>query len=115
MKSGFLNKLLLFTFLSLLLFALLAGIMFSYTSQNVFMGIKARDLIPRAVFISAIVSQYQRGEISALMLENILNSDMMLWDATVHIVASDGTLIANTGGAAGAEALNFLVPYLPQV
>lgn len=115
MKSGFLNKLLLFTFLSLLLFALLAGIMFSYTSQNVFMGIKARDLIPRAVFISAIVSQYQRGEISALTLESILNSDMMLWDATVHIIASNGMLIANTGGEAGAEALNLLVPYLPQV
>ncbi len=115
MKSGFLKKLLLFTFFSLLLFALLAGIVFSYTSQNVFTGMKARDLIPRAVFISTMVSQYQRGEISTLMLEQILNSDSMLWDATVHVVSPNGMLIANTGGEEEAKVLSYLAPYLPQV
>ncbi len=113
MKSGFLKSLLWFMLLTLLLSALLTGVVFTYTSRNVFANMKANDMVPRAAFISSIVAQLQRGEITPLAFERILNTDKSLWDATVHIFDAQGELIARTSGRDSDRIAGYLLDYLP--
>lgn len=113
MKSGFLKSLLWFMLLTLLFSALLTGVVFTYTSRNVFANMKANDMVPRAAFISNIVGQLQRGEVTPSAFERILNTDKSLWDATVHIFDAQGELIARTSGRDSDRIAGYLLDYLP--
>ncbi len=112
MKSGFLRKVLLFMLVTLIFTAVLTGIVFTYTSRNVFAKIKANEMVPRAAFISGMVGQYLRGELSAKSFERMLNSDKSLWDATVHIFDANGDVIARTNGREGDMVHDLLTAYV---
>ncbi len=115
MKRGFLKKLLLFMLVTLIITAVLTGAVFTYTSRNVFARIKANEMVPRAAFISGMVSQYLRGELSAQSFERMLNNDKSLWDATVHIFDSDGEVIARTSGRDEKSISGYLTPYVTEM
>ncbi len=112
MKRGFLQKLLLFMLITLIITAVLTGAVFTYTSRNVFARIKANEMVPRAAFISGMVSQFLRGELSAQSFGRMLNNDKSLWDATVHIFDADGEVIARTSGREGESIREHLTPYV---
>ncbi|HWR24088.1 MAG TPA: ATP-binding protein [Feifaniaceae bacterium] len=113
MKSAFLKKILLFLMLTLLSSSLLTAVLFTYTSRNVFAGMKARDMVPAAMYISDIVAQYQRGEISPWAFERLLNNDQTIWDASVLIFDAEGKLLARTRGADTERMIKALSSYLP--
>ncbi len=115
MKSAFLKKILLFLLLTLLISSLLTALLFTYTSRNVFAGMKARDMVPAALYISDIVAQYQRGEISARTFERLLNNDQSLWDASVLIFDEAGGLLARTRDTDIERILSALSTYLPDM
>ena len=112
MKSAFLKKILLFLLLTLLLSSLLTAAVFTYTSRNVFAGMKAQDMVPAALYISDIVAQYQRGEISPWAFERLLNNDQTIWDASVLIFDKAGNLLVRTRDANVERMLNALSAYL---
>ena len=115
MKSALLKKILLFLLLTLLISSLLTAVLFTYTSRNVFAGMKARDMVPAALYISDIVAQYQRGEISARTFERLLNNDQSLWDASVLIFDEAGGLLARTRDTDIERILSALSTYLPDM
>lgn len=115
MKSAFLKKILLFLLLTLLISSLLTAVLFTYTSRNVFAGMKARDMVPAALYISDIVAQYQRGEISPWAFERLLNTDQTIWDASVLIFDKAGNLLARTRDADMERMINALSSYLPDM
>lgn len=115
MKSAFLKKILLFLLLTLLISSLLTAVVFTYTSRNVFANMKARDMVPAALYISDIVAQYQRGEISPWAFERLLNTDQTIWDASVLIFDKAGNLLARTRGADIDRMIDALSAYLPDM
>ncbi len=115
MKSAFLKKILLFLLLTLLISSLLTAVLFTYTSRNVFAGMKARDMVPAALYISDIVAQYQRGEISPWTFERLLNNDQTIWDASVLIFDEAGNLLARTRNADTDRMIDALSSYLPDM
>lgn len=115
MKSAFLKKILLFLLLTLLISSLLTAVLFNYTSRNVFAGMKARDMVPAALYISDIVAQYQRGEISPWSFQRLLNSDQTIWDASVLIFDEAGNLLARTRDVDIERMVNALSSYIPDV
>ncbi len=115
MKSAFLKKILLFVLLTLLVSSLLTAVMFSFTSRNVFKNMKAQDMVPATLYISDIVAQYQRGEISPWTFERLLNNDQTIWDASVFIFDAAGSLLARTRDVDIARITGSLSPYLPDM
>ncbi len=115
MKSAFLKKILLFLLLTLLISSLLTGVVFTYTSRNVFANMKARDMVPAALYISDIVAQYQHGEISPWAFERLLNTDQTIWDASVLIFDKAGNLLARTREADIDRMIDALSAYLPDM
>ena len=84
---------------TLIFTAVLTGIVFTYTSRNVFAKIKANEMVPRAAFISGMVGSICAGNYPQGLFERMLNSDKSLWDATVHIFDANGDVIARTNDA----------------
>lgn len=115
MKSAFLKKILLFVLLTLLVSSLLTAVMFSFTSRNVFKNMKAQDMVPATLYISDIVAQYQRGEISPWTFERLLNNDQTIWDASVFIFDAAGSLLARTRDVNIARMTDSLSSYLPDM
>ena len=115
MKSAFLKKILLFVLLTLLVSSLLTAVMFNFTSRNVFKNMKAQNMVPATLYISDIVAQYQRGEISPWTFERLLNNDQTIWDASVFIFDAAGDLLARTRDVDIVRMTGSLSPYLPDM
>lgn len=98
MKSGFLRKLLALMFVTILVNVALTSVVFYFSSRNVFMDMKSKEMLPRANSISSVVSEYQRGVIAPSMFKQLLTmaTDRYLWDSAVFIYDEGYELIAVT-------------------
>jgi len=85
MKSGFFRKLMTYVVLALVFNLAIVSIAYTFTSRSVFADMKAKELNPRAQFISSLVSQYWQGDLTANTFERIIGSDDSIWDARVYI------------------------------
>ena len=120
MKSTLLRKLLLFVVLALLMNAVLVVGLFTYTSRNVFASMKEDELVPKAEFISGLVEQYQRGEISSQTLLRLLDIDksrwdQSFWDASVHVFNEKQELILRTRVDEDNAIASHLMQYVPDI
>lgn len=115
MKSRFLIQVLGFILLTILLSAALTSVSFTYTGRNVFTNMKAEEMMPRAEFIAEVSGRYQRGEMTVQEYKDLTINGNLLWDATVYVFNSNGTIFMRPNSELGIRDSQSLIEYLPKV
>lgn len=114
-RDTILRRILLIIFVSVLLSALLTGIVFNYSGSRVFGSIKARELEPRAEYLAYTTSEYIQGLISKESYERSIGRGFQVWDATMYAYNSDGDLFAYPSNEGTTATRNAIAGYLDTV
>lgn len=92
-KNSFFYRIFILLLATVVLFAVLTMLIFTFLSSDIFTKMKVWELEPRAEAIAHLVLKYHQGLMSKSEVEEQLSIYNAFWDAVVYIYDSQGKLI----------------------
>ncbi len=96
LRSALLRRTLLLVLSSLLLSAMLSGLIYQAVSPRIFAGKRSEEMLPKARLIASLVEHEESGNISLNMLMTLLRNNTTQWDAYMWVVNTAGQALITT-------------------
>ena len=100
---------------TVLLSALITGIVFNYSGRHVFSEIKAGELLPRAKYLADVTGEYMQGLMGRNGYERAIGGGFRVWDAAMYAYNSQGRLFAYPGREDDEKNIAAVSEYLDTV
>ena len=100
---------------AILLSALITAVVFNYSGRQVFSGIKAAELLPRAKYFADVTGDYMQGLMGRNGYERAIGGGLRVWDAAMYAYNSEGKLFVYPGRGNDERNIAAVSEYLDSV